>query len=112
MFNWIKRIVPERRTVQAAGYNEDEWITVPFRYAEAVRVSLHTIQAQQHVPPDVRNWIREWLVAYNHFLAGYMQKTYGEKIFPILDEITKSVMPGEEEGVSWDIWERELHEEE
>ena len=95
----------------------DDWITIPFRFAEAARVSIHTIGNQPEVPPSVRWWIGQWLTAYNSQLVYYMRENYGSDIFPILDRITREVMPQEEaESVnfpddSWEKWEEQFREE-
>lgn len=108
MLNWLRNRITRSR-VHSVDFSDEDWVTVPFRYAEAARVSLHTIQSNPAVPPDVRNWIGEWLGAYNSFMAGYMQETYGHAIFPLLDQITKDVMPKDFwNDSSWEMWEREL----
>lgn len=102
----------------------DEWLVVPFRFAEAARLSVYTIAHQEQVPQDVRMWIASWLYEYNTELALYMRETYGPEIFPLLDRITSEVWPngetalagGEEDtqpmpGVveeTWERWEQEL----
>ena len=96
---------------------EAELITVPFRYAEAARVSIYTIAGQPGIPEYVREWVSQWLDVYNAHLIAYMQKNYGQEIFPLLDQITRDVMPGgkspDDSGLesSWDRWEKEFREE-
>lgn len=97
----------------------DEWITVPFRVAEAARVSIYTIGSRPEVPDAIRWWIAQWLTSYNSYLVDYMTKTYGDDIFPFLDQITREVMPdeevseqanGEPDSATWALWERQLNE--
>ena len=94
-------------------------ILVPFRFAEAARISIYTIGARPELPDAIRWWIAQWLVSYNQYLVNYMQETYGPDIFPALDEITRDVMPDLEEiddalnheDPAWDMWESEFKEE-
>jgi len=72
-----------------------DWITVPFRFAEAARVSIHTIGCQEEIPDQVRYWISEWLADYNYQLVAYIREYYGPEILPLLDRITEEVMPPE-----------------
>ena len=71
----------------------DEWILVPFRFAEAARVSIYTIGSSKNLDPAMRWWIASWLAGYNAQLVDYMREKYGEDIFPLLDAITTDVMP-------------------
>lgn len=95
---------------------DDAWITVPFRYAEAARVSIHTIGNQPGIPVELKYWIARWLAAYNQQLISYMRSQYGSGIFPLLDEITRSVTPApsSEDGLpvdhqkSWERWEQQF----
>lgn len=97
---------------------DDSWITVPFRFAEAARVSIYTIGNQREIPEAVRWWIHQWLTAYNSQLVSYMRENYGPDIFPILDRITFDVMPtesapsppGDGHDDSWDKWEGQFQE--
>lgn len=96
--------------------DSDEWITVPFRFAEAARVSIHTIGVQKEVPAGVRWWIAQWLAEYNSQLVYYMRENYGPDIFPILDRITQEVMTKDESAEadsddSWEKWESQFREE-
>jgi len=101
-----------------------DWITVPFRFVEAVRVSMHTIGAQPEVSPEIRLWIAEWLRTYNAHLVMYMKEYYGPHVLPLLDQITKDVMPDDPEGLAdtnlgdtentsgepWEHWESQFRE--
>lgn len=100
--------------------DEKEWITVPFRYAEAARVSIYTIAKQPGVPVHLQGWISQWLASYNSQLIAYMRENYGPGVFPLLDRITRDVMPeqGREEILYsaipeefWEKWERQFKEE-
>jgi hypothetical protein len=71
----------------------DEWITVPYRYAEAARLTIHTIAQQKEIPVEVRQWINLWLDYYNASLWQYMQNNYGPGVFMLLDQITAEVFP-------------------
>lgn len=100
----------------------DEWITVPFRYAEAARLTVYTIAQEKQIPAEVRRWIMLWLDSYNSHLIHYMRHHYGPNVFPLLDEITSEVMPSQEADRSddtqplpiavdqetWLRWEQEL----
>lgn len=95
----------------------EEWITVPFKYAEAARVSIYTIANQPGVPVYLQAWIAQWLASYNSQLISYMKLNYGPAIFPLLDKITRDVMPkgsGEDTASapndSWEKWERQFRE--
>jgi hypothetical protein len=117
MINWFKEKLGKRRSyrVPAKPTFDDEWITIPFRFAEAARVSIHTIGTQQEIPVAVRLWIAQWLAAYNQQVVDYMRENYGPDIFPILDRITCEVMPdpvgyGVARSDSWEKWETEFRE--
>lgn len=100
----------------------DEWITVPFRVAEAARVSIYTIASRPELPDSIRWWIAQWLTNYNSYLVNYMKENYGPDIFPILDDITHEVMPESDEeyeeevdegnpepgSETWELWEQQL----
>lgn len=113
MLGWLRR-------KKIANYHQrygEDWITVPFRYVEAARVSIYTIGSQPELPPAIKWWIAQWLVAYNSRLVYYMRENYGPDIFPILDSITQDVMAkdGEQENSdtedSWEKWESQFREE-
>jgi hypothetical protein len=91
-----------------------DWITVPFRFAEAARLSIHTIGCQEDIPAPVRFWIAQWLADYNWQLVSYMKEYYGSEILPLLDKITDSVKPSatveEPEESTWDHWENQFRE--
>jgi hypothetical protein len=95
-----------------------DWITVPFRFAEAARVSIHTIGCQEEIPAAVRYWIAQWLADYNYQLVAYMKEYYGPEILPLLDRITDEVKPpqsqeqseSEMRGAAWDHWESQFRE--
>jgi hypothetical protein len=113
MFEWFKSL--RRPTPHRPPQHEDDWITVPFRYLESLRVSLYTVGTEPQVPLPVRWWISTWLGEYNNQLIQYMRHNYGEDIFPILDRITREVMPQPErpEGTSdetWEKWESQFKE--
>lgn len=116
MLEWLRRRLTKKTSVPYL--DEDSWITVPFRFAEAARVSIYTIGSQPEVPPAIRWWIAQWLSAYNSQLVYYMREQYGPDIFPILDRITLDVMPEEEahsrvpvpEEESWEHWENQFRE--
>jgi hypothetical protein len=117
MIKWLKskRKQKEIYRIPANAGSGDEWITVPFRFAEAARVSIHTIGSQQEIPLDIRLWIAQWLAAYNEQVIDYMRENYGPDIFPILDRITCDVMPdpvgyGVARSDSWEKWETEFRE--
>jgi hypothetical protein len=112
---WFRKV----RAVPPRIPSNDDWIKIPFRYGEAMRVSLHTIGLREEVPIEIRHWIAQWLMNYNTRLSTYMRETYGEGIFPILDSITRDVMPDEpnvppSESTSslppWERWEQEFEE--
>lgn len=95
-----------------------DWIMVPFRFAEAARVSIHTIGCQEEIPSSVRFWIAQWLAEYNYQLVAYMKEYYGPEILPVLDLITQEVSPdsdgavaAEAAGAPWDRWESQFREE-
>ena len=112
---WSKRVPVMQVT------SGDEWITVPFRFAEAARLSVYTIAQETGIPVGLRQWIAQWLESYNSQLIMHMRENYGPNIFPILDEITRSVMPdgamnagnspvnsAEGDHEMWSAWEQEL----
>jgi hypothetical protein len=105
--------IPARRSATAESEHPGDWITVPFRFVEAARVSIHMIAAQDQVPPEVRLWIGQWLDSYNRYLIDYMTTYYGPSIIPLLDLITNGVIPSDriEGGESWEQWERQFREE-
>lgn len=98
-----------------------DWITVPFRFAEAARVSIHTIGCQEEIPAPIRYWIAQWLADYNYQLVAYIREYYGPEILPLLDRITEEVMPPEDSeqqqsapsgrnNTAWDHWESQFGE--
>lgn len=111
MWPWKrKRFVP---------LESDEWITVPFRYAEVARLTIYTIAQEPSVPAHVRRRISMWLDSYNEHLIHYMRLNYGPNVFPLLDAITSQVMPEtgddntqplpvEVDQETWRKWEQEL----
>lgn len=89
----------------------DQWITVPYRYVEATRLSIYTIAENTAIPVEVRDWIAQWLYGFNTELAAYMQYHYGPNIFPLLAKITSEVWPnghGDVDQETWTKWEQEL----
>lgn len=68
-----------------------DWVVIPFRVMEALRVSLATVGAHPELPEGIRLWVADWLLRYNQSLAAYMGEVYGPDIFPILDGITAMV---------------------
>lgn len=106
---WFKRRHAKASAPIVSG-DVTELITVPFRFVEALRVSIHTIGNQTEVPEDIRKWIGEWLDNYNSQLVSYMRESYGPGIFPILDQITTDVMPRDEWAEYWDHLERQFGE--
>jgi hypothetical protein len=122
---WFRKKSPQQvRSVSRRNTDEypGDWITVPFRFAEAVRVSIHTIGTQPEVPAEIRLWIAQWLQAYNSQLVMYMKEYYGPHILPLLDQITRDVMPDDPAesddaddlndlgGEPWDRWESQFEE--
>jgi hypothetical protein len=95
-----------------------DWIMVPFRFAEAARVSIHTIGCQEEISDPVRYWIAQWLADYNYHLVAYMKEYYGPEILPLLDRITEEVKPPDSErqseangrSTAWDHWENQFKE--
>lgn len=68
-----------------------DWVVIPFRIMEALRVSLATVGAHPDLPEHIRVWIAEWMLSYNRTLASYMSEVYGPDVFPVLDSITDMV---------------------
>ena len=64
----------------------NDWVVMPYRIAEACRLSLFTLGSHPDIPENVRWWIAQWLQGYNMALAFYFNDTYGEDIFPTLEE--------------------------
>lgn len=109
---WFKRKEPPPPPPEG-----DEWITVPFRFVEAARISIYTIGSRPEVPDVVRWWIAQWLVVYNQQLVTYMQQNYGPDIFAALDRITHEVTPAGDEDPpereaepEWHLWENQFEE--
>lgn len=109
---WKKRAAP--MVVVSPPPDVDDWLTVPFRFAEAARVSMHTISRQPEVPAPVRFWIMQWLDSYNYSLVAFMKEKYGPEVLTICDRITDEVVPDDGDsmgdGPPWDRWERQLSE--
>ncbi len=119
MIEWLKSKRKKKEIYRAPANPglSDEWITVPFRFAEAARVSIHTIGTQEELPLAMKIWIAQWLAAYNSQVVEYMRENYGPDIFPILDRITCEVMPepvgygvasSSPEECSWEEWESQF----
>lgn len=69
----------------------NDWVVVPYRVAEACRMSIYTIGSHPELPDALRLWIAQWLAGYNGSLAMWFQTNYGPSIFPVLAEITDGV---------------------
>lgn len=117
MFDWLKNRLSKKKPDPY--FDDESWITVPFRFAEAARVSIYTIGSQPEVPEAIRWWIAQWLASYNNQLVYYMREQYGPDVFPLLDRITRDVMPEDDNGQrvsvvpeeeSWDRWEKQFGE--
>ena len=120
---WFKKKSGDSASVRAVQIPREhqhpgDWIMVPFRFAEAARVSIHTIGCQEEIPAAVRFWIAQWLADYNYQLVAYMEEYYGPEILPLLDRITDEVKPEDPEGqseadrreASFDHWENQFKE--
>lgn len=81
---WFRR----KRPVPAG----DDWITVPFRIAEASRLSIYTIGSHPELPDSLRVWIAGWLGNYNSALTSWFEENYGPDIFEHLARITQQVL--------------------
>jgi len=82
-------------------------IMVPFRFAEALRVTVYTIGTSPGIPDSMRFAIAQWLAGYNSQLVYYMREQYGTGVFEALDKITDEVTP-EYSGPQWEKWESEF----
>lgn len=69
----------------------NDWVVMPYRIAEAARISLHTIAMHPDVPDSLRLWIGTWLYNYNSALSTWFQGHYGPDVFPILNAISQQV---------------------
>lgn len=95
-----------------------DWVVLPYRLAEACRISMSTVGSHPDIPDDVRLWIAHWLQTYNMSLANYFRENYGPNIFPILEQITFEVWKLNEKNhsqqgdevlqSSFEMWEEEL----
>lgn len=98
-----------------------DWVVMPYRVAEAARISLYTIASHPELPDSLRWWIAQWLAGYNAALAGWFEQHYGPDVFPMLAQITMSVRSATEQAVSeeharaveeaFSFWEQQLGEE-
>lgn len=117
---WFKKrgVAPVRSVrIPREHQHPGDWIMVPFRFAEAARVSIHTIGCQEEISAPIRFWIAQWLADYNVQLVAYMKEYYGPEILPLLDRITDEVKPPGSDGESepdpdnaWDHWENQFRE--
>lgn len=104
-----------RRKNEPVGPIGDDWIVVPFRMAEAARLSVYTIGCSSEIPENVRWWIAEWLASFNAQVSAYMEFTYGPEIFHHIRRITEDVKPDDFEketyhGQSWELWENQFRD--
>lgn len=98
----------------------NDWVVVPYRVAEACRISIYTIGSHPELPDALRLWIAQWLAGYNGSLAVWFQNNYGPEIFPVLADITNAVRDVSEQvyadqytqtvASDFDRWQQELHE--
>lgn len=103
-----------------AQLQENDWVVVPYRVAEACRMSIYTIGAHPDLPDELRLWIAQWLVSYNGALALWFQENYGPDIFKTLEQITDTVRDVSEHvyaedyheavAADFDRWQEELRE--
>jgi hypothetical protein len=95
-----------------------DWVVLPFRVAEACRISLYTIGSHPEMPRHLAWWIAQWMAGYNTSVAKYFELNYGPDIFPVLQKITASVVSDSEKFYeeqfedslreSFDRWEQQL----
>lgn len=98
-----------------------DWIVMPYRLAEACRISIANVGVHPDLPDELRLWIGSWLEAYNGYLSGYFRQNYGPDIFPVLETITKQVWQASEKFYqeehlqrtqeSFNLWENEMGDE-
>jgi hypothetical protein len=96
-----------------------DWVVLPYRIAEACRISMYTVGSHPELPAELSWWIGQWLEQYNASLARYFSEVYGPDIFPVLERITASVKEvsekfyteefNEELHKSFKAWEEELN---
>lgn len=96
-----------------------DWVVMPYRMAEACRISMYTIASHPDMPQQLHQWIAQWLQGYNASLAKFFGDVYGPDIFPVLEKITEGVKKASEqfyeeeaERQLWDSfkqWEEELN---
>ena len=79
---------PPQGPLSAVG---NDWVVLPYRLAEACRLSLYTVGCHPDIPENIRVWIAQWLYDYNTVLAGYFARNYGPDIFDVLKDISDEV---------------------
>lgn len=117
--DWLFRAEEEdapTEPIPFSGLEATDWVVVPYRIAEACRISVYTIMSHPEVPDHVRNWIAQWLQQYNAALGAWFGVNYGPDVFPILAEITNAVRQASEQDLqrqvdeSFQYWERQFNE--
>ncbi|BCO56142.1 hypothetical protein MINTM005_13860 [Mycobacterium intracellulare] len=122
MFDWLRRLLPREQPIHLDPETLDsgDWIVMPYRLAEAARISMYTIASHPEVPDNLRWWIVQWLNSYNTALATWFFQNYGPSVFPALAEITNGVRQLSEQNAAEEAaraieeafhrWEEELGE--
>lgn len=107
---WFRTTPPEVQADQGARGPVDDWLVIPFKYAEPARVSLWNLANRPDMPEHIAMEIAEWLVRYNSHVTAYFREEYGEQVFDDLKEITLRVQAAGDREASWDRWEDELRD--
>lgn len=121
MFDWLKRFLgPAPKFLNPESLGDDDRIVMPYRLAEAARISMYTIASHPNLPDNLRWWIVQWLNSYNAALATWFSQNYGPDVFPALAEITNGVRQMSEENAAREAaramdeafqrWEQELED--
>lgn len=77
-----------------------DWVVLPYRIAEACRLSMCIISQHPDMPKHLHWWITQWLAGYNGALTMWFEQNYGKEIFPVLQEITNGVRSASDQALT------------
>lgn len=97
-----------------------DWVVMPYRIAEACRLSMCIIAQHPDMPRHLNYWITQWLAGYNGALTMWFEQNYGKDIVPVLNQITENVRAASDRalteqveraiGESFEKWESQFRE--
>lgn len=84
MFDWLKPRPPESK-------DPDDWLLVPYRMVEVMRISLYVLVSHGGLPDRIREQTVEWLKSYDASVAMWLHGRYGAEAFTHVEDIFNDV---------------------